>query len=143
VTKALRRYEGLGRGAASEFHHTVPDVPVFRQMRGGNRPSAASDHLIKRAAMVKLRVKVTAEFTWPTGAQVETTGGSAIDMFHGRYLREGKDNFARFNRIFDCALFEWRMTMSLYYNALRSSTPPQSLSKTSIQQGPQHFASAI
>jgi hypothetical protein len=37
-------------------------------MGGGNRLSAASDHLIERAAMVKVGVKLAAEFTRPTGA---------------------------------------------------------------------------
>jgi hypothetical protein len=68
-------------------------------MRGGNRLPAASDHLIKRASMVKLRVKVAAEFTRPTGAQVETTSRSAINMFHDECLqKKGEDNSARVSK---------------------------------------------
>jgi hypothetical protein len=85
--------------------------------------------LIKRVPVVKLRITVAAELTRPAGAGVEATGGSAIDMFHVEYLRKGKDDFARVNRIFDCALSEGQMTMSLYYKDRRCSTPLQRLPK--------------
>jgi hypothetical protein len=102
----LSRDEGVVRDSASEFHHPVPDVAVFRQVSRGSRFPAGTDHLVKWPPVVKLRVKVAAEFTRPAGADVEATGGSTVNMFHGGYLRAGNDNFARVNRIFDCALFE-------------------------------------
>ena len=79
--------EGGAGGDAAQFEHPMTDVAVFGQMGGSNGFTAASHHLVERAAVGELRVELAAKFTRPAGARgVEATDESMVDVFHEKHL---------------------------------------------------------
>jgi len=68
----------------AQFQHPVADVAILGQMGGSNGFAAAGDHLVDGAALAELRIQVSAEFTRPAGACVETIDDGWINVFHER-----------------------------------------------------------
>jgi len=73
----------LARGYPAQFQHSMPDVPVLRQVSRSNRLSAGSYHLVKRTALLKFGIAIPAEFTNPARSGIEAYDDTALNMFHG------------------------------------------------------------
>jgi len=52
-------------------------------MGGSGSLSSGYDHLVKRVALVEVRVEILTKLTRPAGAAIEAAGESAIYVFHG------------------------------------------------------------
>src|SRR6267154_4726827 len=48
----------LARGYPAQFQHSMPDVPVLRQVSRSNRLSAGSYHLVKRTTQLKFGIAI-------------------------------------------------------------------------------------
>jgi hypothetical protein len=75
--------ERLASADFSEFQHSVPDISVFRQMRGSRGFSSGYDNLVERMTLVKVRIEILTKLTRPAGAGVKAIYNSAINVFHG------------------------------------------------------------
>ncbi|MGA2356508.1 MAG: hypothetical protein ABSG02_18600 [Terriglobales bacterium] len=83
-----------GRNAA-QVEHAVAHVTVFSQMGRSGRRAAAGNHLIKRAAITKLRIELATKFTRPAGPSVKATDDGMVDVFHEELLLGRRNRFAR------------------------------------------------
>jgi hypothetical protein len=72
----------LARGYPAQFQHSMPDVPILRQMGRCNGLSAGSYHLVKRATLLKFGIAIPAEFTDPARSGIEAYDDTALNMFH-------------------------------------------------------------
>jgi hypothetical protein len=66
----------------AQLEHTVANVSILGQMRGGARFTAAGYHLVEWAAMAELRIEVPAEFTRPARTGVKAVDDGWVDVFH-------------------------------------------------------------
>lgn len=73
-------------GNPPQFQDAVPDVAIFGQMRRRRGFAGGGHHLVERAPMGKLRVKLPAKFTRPAGARIEAFHYGWIDVFHEAFL---------------------------------------------------------
>ena len=67
----------------------MPDVTILGQVRGSRGFAGGSHHLVERAAVGKLRVKLPAKFTRPAGARIEAFHYGWIHVFHEAFLLGG------------------------------------------------------
>jgi hypothetical protein len=68
----------------------MPHVPILSQMRGRRGLAAGRDHLVQRATLNELRIKLLTELTPPAGARVKTFHYLSINMFHEAFSWEMK-----------------------------------------------------
>jgi hypothetical protein len=72
----------LARGYPAQFHHSMPDVPILRQMGRCNGLSTGNYHLVKRTTLLKFGIAIPAEFTNPARSGIEAYDDTALNMFH-------------------------------------------------------------
>ncbi len=67
----------------------MPDVAIFGEMRTGHSFPRGDYHLVERAAVRKVWVKLPAKLARPAGARIKSFYDGWINVFHEEAPREG------------------------------------------------------